>query len=459
MDETRASAISLNQAGRASAAGRASIASLGSITAGISNSWLQLNGELALTEGKLSELRSVEKKYLETARELYRAEKVDCFNDFELLKFLKANKHHTGKALGALSDTLSWRESFKVPGILDEDFKDLDDSGVAQFMGRTRNGVPILVIINSRHVSPKDAVSREKAVRYGIYLIERARSEGILTDRLAVILDRFNTTTSQMDTTTFKALIPILQKNYPETLAKFIIFPNSTMFWMAWKLLKGAIDSSTLKKIEVRDNPDTLIGIIDREFLLERYGGLVKDMYDDVPVDPHTREPTNEPVAQQPEVAVPSNEFNTDVNNEPAVPSAWPAPTSAGTTENSEEPAADTANTAAIENIPANISSDAVSASKKGFKFNWKGWGTTSTSPTKPNGDTPPVSPDKVLPPAAALMSHASTQHKSMAVPPLCPLVVEVLWSAPDFDVEFPTTDKSKSGMERNDCSIPQQAV
>ncbi|KAJ3394727.1 hypothetical protein HDU84_006870 [Entophlyctis sp. JEL0112] len=256
--------------------------SVTSLTA-LSGSLLNLP-ELILPNSKPSQLLETEEKFLLTALELHKEDKVDQLTDREILKFLRSNGSHSGKALSALADHLQWRKEFRVDEILEEDFTVLERSGVAQFVGRTRIGVPILIIDNSRHVCPKDQCSRERLIRYSVFLIERAKSQGVLTDKLLIILDRYKTTASQMDTTTFKALLTVFQKNYPETLQRFIIFPNSTMFWLAWKLLKGFIDPDTLKKIEIRDNPDTLIGFIDRDQLFEKYGGTVKDLYEDVEI-------------------------------------------------------------------------------------------------------------------------------------------------------------------------------
>ncbi|ORY36138.1 CRAL/TRIO domain-containing protein [Rhizoclosmatium globosum] len=448
---------------------RASVTSLTSFT-NVSNSWLNL-AELALSETKLSELRDIEQKFLSTARELYKSEKVDVLNDHELLKFLKCNKHHAGKALGAVSEHLAWRESFKTHDILHEDFNDQDQTGAAQFVGRTRTGVPILILNNSRHKTPKDAAGRDRVVRYAVHLVERARSEGILTDKLLVILDRFNTTNGQMDTYTFKTLIPIFQKNYPDTLQRFILFPNSTYFWMAWKLLKGSIDPVTLKKIEIRDNPETLIGIIDRDQLFERYGGLVKDMYDEIPIthDPETHpSPTsaagdsdyphshhNHHEASSPDELIPTPTVDGSM---PSSPHPTPTKTAAeqhavsettldappagslGPVSQQQQPQINTdlnqptpTSATSITSAPSPASTSGNSEPPK--KSWWKFGSSSTTSPQKSAENTPQHSPDKASPggsvtsPASSTVSSAP-KSAGLAIPPLVPLTVEVLFDA-----------------------------
>ncbi|KAJ3073571.1 hypothetical protein HDU98_001238 [Podochytrium sp. JEL0797] len=499
------SSISKPQNARTGTGVRGSIASLTSLVGGVSNSWLNLT-ELAFSDAKVEELRSVEQKYLATARELYKSEKVDCLSTHELLQFLKSQKHHAGKALGALSDHLGWRESFKVHTILSEDFSELDQTGAAQFVGHTRTGVPILILNNSRHRTPKDAASRDRMIRYAIHLIERARSEGILTDKLVILLDRFNTTSSQMDTWTLKTLIPIFQKNYPEMLQRLIIFPNTTLFWMAWKMIKGAVDSSTLKKIEIRDNPETLIGIIDRDQLFERYGGLVKDMYDEIPVThehehehphhenadplelcPNDKE-SSEAASSPFEIAMassPDSVVSETTPTHPIPPAAAETPakmTDATALDSVHLPVANEGvsfESGQAEQPPTLApSSDATNVSlrpsasapeqpsalppvspqpqqKKGFKmpaFSWKSAfsssATATTAPTATTTQAEATEHNNLAPHAGTENRNSSTtatpvsptphlvQHKSaaLAVPPLCPLTVEVLWSAP---VEF----------------------
>jgi hypothetical protein len=68
-------------------------------------------------------------------------------------------------------------------------------------------------------------------------------------DKLTLIIDRTNTTSAQMDTGTFKYVVPVLQKFYPERLARCVVFPNNTMFWMTWKMCKGWLDIRTQQKV------------------------------------------------------------------------------------------------------------------------------------------------------------------------------------------------------------------
>ncbi|KAJ3215636.1 hypothetical protein HDU67_000170 [Dinochytrium kinnereticum] len=173
-------------------------------------------------EAKLAADQDLTKGFLTTVRELYKEDNVDSFNDIELLKFLLANKNHIGKAMSALSETLAWRKTFGTDTTLldGEDFSDLDATGKAQFFGRARDGTPILVVNLSRHSTPKDVAAREREIRYMIYVIEKARRDGVLVDKMTVIVDRANVASGQADSAMIKTVVPILQKHYPERLAR-----------------------------------------------------------------------------------------------------------------------------------------------------------------------------------------------------------------------------------------------
>jgi hypothetical protein len=118
-------------------------------------------------------------KFIDTARALYQEDNIDTFNDLELGKILQSQTYHLGKSLSVLAETLTWRKNFGVEGILEEDFGDLERCGKYQWFGRTRDGFPILVVVNGRHVNvPRDHVGRDRELRYFVYLLEKARREG-----------------------------------------------------------------------------------------------------------------------------------------------------------------------------------------------------------------------------------------------------------------------------------------
>ncbi|KAJ3109002.1 hypothetical protein HDU96_007360 [Phlyctochytrium bullatum] len=248
---------------------------------------LAMEEEAAKTAKQLS--------FLTTVRELYKEDNVDAFSDLELLKYLSLNKGHVGKAMSSLAETLSWRKSYGLDtdpafGDSSTEFDDLEASGKAQFFGKAKDGTPVCIINLSRHKAPKDNAAREKEIRYIFYVMEKARREGILMDKMTVVVDRGQS--GQADSAIIKAAVPLLQKHYPERLARMVIFPTNTWFWMFWKVAKVFIDPSTVTKvatiflsfstlkIELKDGPSALEPYINSDQLFERYGGLHKDPFD-----------------------------------------------------------------------------------------------------------------------------------------------------------------------------------
>ncbi|KAJ3025392.1 UNVERIFIED_CONTAM: hypothetical protein HDU68_007196 [Siphonaria sp. JEL0065] len=248
------------------------------------------------------------------------------------------------------------------------------------------------------------------------------------------------------------------------------------MFWMSWKLLKGGIDALTVKKIEIRDNPETLIGIIDRDQLFERYGGLVKDMYDAIPVA-HDHEPAG---ASLTESSNPLFACDDAASHGSSILTASPTVETGHTAEaanNQTVTPGSTTNIAPDENpsieaevvpslqvetveypsqntsapgctpSPTSVTS-ATSATtsnteppKKSFFSSWKFTSqksvidnnvTVVASQTANTAApaTPHPSPEVSTPPKIVVAPKGPT----LAVPPLSPLTVEVLWCAPEFD-------------------------
>ncbi|KAI8807409.1 hypothetical protein BJ742DRAFT_812631, partial [Cladochytrium replicatum] len=218
------------------------------------------------------------KDFVSTARLLFAQDGVDTFTDVELHKWLHANKNHRGRALSALSDTLTWRRQFNVDKLKSEDFSAFEASGYLHFFGSTHDGTPILFFngsrrkpaaANSANSKPPNAMgatagpgntggvapdapgwTRERELRYIIYVLEQAKTSGILKDKLYVVIDRTGMSRGQQsDASLVSSLVPLLQKHYPERLKGMVIFPTGTLFWMGWKMTQMLIDPATKTKV------------------------------------------------------------------------------------------------------------------------------------------------------------------------------------------------------------------
>ncbi|KAI8901940.1 CRAL-TRIO domain-containing protein [Globomyces pollinis-pini] len=223
--------------------------------------------------------------FVVTARELYRQDGIDAFQDHEIAKWLLGKGGHRGKGLEALSETLSWRQSYKVDQILTEDFTVFEKSGKLQWYGVAVDGSVVACWNGSRHVAPKTQQERDLEMRYIVYFIEKGRKDGILKDKLTIVFDRNGMKTDKSDGQLASYIIPVLQKHYPERLSKMYLFPTNTIFWMAWNMSSYFLDPVTIPKINLKDSPVSLVEWIKRENYFKKYGGLAIDPFDTVQSD------------------------------------------------------------------------------------------------------------------------------------------------------------------------------
>ncbi|KAJ3120484.1 hypothetical protein HK098_004572 [Nowakowskiella sp. JEL0407] len=205
---------------------------------------------------------------------------ISTLSDTEIEKWLISNKGHRGKALSALSESLTWRKSLNIPNLLSTDFSEFEATRMLQFSGKAVDGTPVLILNGAQRKIPKDFKERDKEIKFFFYVLEKARVDGIFKDQLIVIIDRTNMSRAQQSDAASipPTIIPLLQKHYPERLKSMYIFPNSTMFWMAWQMIVLLIDSNTVKKISLKDNANCLVALIDKEMLPEKYGGSRKEI-------------------------------------------------------------------------------------------------------------------------------------------------------------------------------------
>lgn len=184
--------------------------------------------------------------FIATCRELFALDNISQLTDVDIRKFLIARGGHRGKALESISNTLVWRQQIQIDDILKQDCTEANSSGRVQFFGKARDGSTILVFQGSRHVP----LSIETETRFILYTLESAKKCNIITDKLTVIFDRSGIKShSKADIKLFGTIVPILQNNYPEILARCYIFPTGTLFWMMWGLSGTLIEPATLAKV------------------------------------------------------------------------------------------------------------------------------------------------------------------------------------------------------------------
>ncbi|KAI9199840.1 CRAL-TRIO domain-containing protein [Polychytrium aggregatum] len=218
--------------------------------------------------------------FISTARELFKDDGVDELDDQELKKWFAIHKRHRGKALSALSQTLTWRKKEGLAGIVGEDFGSHIQSGKCQWIGESREGTPVLIWIESRHEPPKGTAAKDRDTRFFLYLIEMARRSRIMTDKITIIVDRTQITSSRTDAFMLTNLIPLLTHHYPDSLLRVLLFPTGLTFWIMWNMARMFMDAATVQKVVTFDDPKRLYEFIDTPFLLEKYGGKMKDPHE-----------------------------------------------------------------------------------------------------------------------------------------------------------------------------------
>ncbi|KAH6590446.1 hypothetical protein BASA50_009421 [Batrachochytrium salamandrivorans] len=211
---------------------------------------------------------------------LFESDNIKSLTDGGIAKFLYSKGGHRGKAMAALSESLAWRMTFQMTTLLEESFTDLEESGKLQFWGSAMDGSAILIWTGSRHVLPRTEQDLEREVRFLIYTIERAISNGRLADRITLIVDRQGMRTDKADLKIISRLVPILQNHYPDRLSRMYIFPTNTLFRVMWTMTSGYLDPATASKIRIRESPAPLAEWVTRDNLFVRYGGLGADPYE-----------------------------------------------------------------------------------------------------------------------------------------------------------------------------------
>ncbi len=111
---------------------------------------------------------------------------------------------------------------------------------------------------NYYSVLSKSAFEKERLLRYILWTLEPYKSY-----KWTVIVDR--SLTSEPSLGLLKWLCPILQKHYPETLTRLMVYPTSTTFWMLFQSCKLFLDPQTYAKVLLRDSRMYLLEIVEQE--------------------------------------------------------------------------------------------------------------------------------------------------------------------------------------------------
>jgi len=189
-----------------------------------------------------------------------------------LTQFLKGNDGDVQAAAAALAANAEWRErSLPVP-----EAEVAEQLGSHKFFrsGVDLGGHPLMVWVGPRHASGQV----DATLRMMLFVMEEAiASMGDGVHRWTLML--YAPSGSPFDTDLIRAASTLFSANYPERMAKILIFPTGAMTSFLWGGVQYFLDPVTREKICMMPaaggrQPPELLEHVAAEELLTSFGGL-----------------------------------------------------------------------------------------------------------------------------------------------------------------------------------------
>ncbi|CAR22880.1 Csr1p [Lachancea thermotolerans CBS 6340] len=211
------------------------------------------------------------------------------YPDNLILRFLRARKWDTDKALGMIAHTLEWRLKEGHPDSIIRGgeqaayqnnetgyIKNLELSKATQ-RGFDLHGRPIVLVRPRLHHSSDQ--TEEEMKKYCLLIIEQARmflKEPV--DSATILFDLTGFSMSNMDYTPVQYLISCFEAHYPECLGHLFIHKAPWIFPPIWNIIKNWLDPVVASKIVFTKNASDLAKYVPMKYIPSYLGG--EDEYD-----------------------------------------------------------------------------------------------------------------------------------------------------------------------------------
>jgi len=203
----------------------------------------------------------------------------DSLTTADLLRFLRARNYDLNKSFPMLTEHLKWRKEYKPeecdPKIWEE------ESAKGYYMitpFKTKQGWPVVLFWIGLYDSASDI---QRVAKFVLKSVEQCMNNGTPDKMNLLVFDRLGASWRNLDNSYYKYVVPLVEKNYPETMGCSVVVRTNWALQLVYKIAKNFIDKKTQQKIRLIGGDtakikETLLEFFDEDELWEFWGGKKK---------------------------------------------------------------------------------------------------------------------------------------------------------------------------------------